>query len=115
MLDSQFRLPVFLQRIDANFASFGHIRMEDFGSKEAFRRRRREVWTQDESTTKLASLKWSALWPINISQYIADIIIVNMHNNPLRRIQTDRSELFQYFHGYCRGQIFVGAHVKVSM
>lgn len=46
MFDSEIRLPVLLQRVDADLSVRRHIRMEDLGEEERLGRRLGEVFSE---------------------------------------------------------------------
>ena len=62
MFDAVRRLPVPLQRVDADLAGLRHVRVEDLREEETLRRLRREVLSEDELDAEMAAGIRRARW-----------------------------------------------------
>ncbi len=95
VLDAQGRIPVLLQGVDADLASFGNIGVENLCQKRAFGRYCRKLGAQGKLAAEYSSLKRSVYGAINVSNNVGDIVFLEMDSNSLHRVCQDAAHFLE--------------------
>lgn len=115
VLDAQIGLPIAFERVHADLAFGGHVRVEDLGEEVAFRRTGREILAQHESDAEPPAGVRRVGRPFDQSLDGRDVLVVEEHAHAFQRVGVQRLDLLAQIAHHLRVQVLhVGHHLRAG-